>query len=639
MKYRPSKKTLILIVFIALALGILALASYFLVFKASAATDPNFIKTVDKVTASQGDELIYTITYTNTTGQTIENFVLKDAIPANTIFIPGTYFGNPTLIDNVLTWPSRSVANNVTLTTSFKVLVDITAPVTPTPTVTISPSPTPSDDVVAKIISADKVNVGYKASFDATQSTGWNRVGENDYNGLENYTWDFGDGSPVESGPYNSAISHVFANTGNYTVKLTVTDFRGGINTATKFVQVANLPKVTVNGFNDNDVLNAITSLNGQPGIVYMPAGTYTFDHQIVPGNGQVIEGAGKDQTIVNITGSQAFTISSNNIAVSGITFQPPVDPRTAAADAYWPNFMVISVDSNRDGRKNIYVHDCEMVHVNYGTGLPMHRTWIEYDSSGNQLPYVLPYRSGASGLFENNEFHMTAKYGSGYGIQADRGSYYVIKNNEFYSNRHSVAGGGQSGQSKDPDFNYWSYKSSYDIVGNTFHGPNAEAIACTLPSGSACFYTDVAIDMHVGGRGRFRISENTFKDIKAAIGLHDGWGEIKNNKFINAGSNGRMIVFDEGKHNNIYHCPDTVDAFDKATGASYVKSGSEICIGAHDFNISGNTFETMPRPVYFVFDYLAPPKNMYIDGCKVISATFSGKGLPGEPGMDPACN
>jgi len=228
----------------------------------------------------------------------------------------------------------------------------------------------------------------------------------------------------------------------------------------------------------------------------------------------------------------------------------------------------------------------------------------------------------------ENNVYHVDAKYGAGYGIQADRGSYWVIKNNEFYSNRHSIAGGGQSGQSNDPDFNYWSYKSGYDVFNNTFHGPNAEAIDCILPNGSKCFYTDVAVDMHVGGRGRLRIVGNTFENIKYGVGLHDGWGEIKNNRFTNAGSGGHIMKFTEGIHNNIYHCPDTIDNIDQT------KTGGEICIGAHDFNISGNTYASMPRSSYFQFIYQSVPTNMFIDGCRVTSPTYSGKGLPGESGL-----
>lgn len=49
------------------------------------------------------------------------------------------------------------------------------------------------------------------------------------------YLWDFGDGSPSESGP---AVIHVYDAVGKYTVKLTVTDSQGLSNSLEKSVQV-----------------------------------------------------------------------------------------------------------------------------------------------------------------------------------------------------------------------------------------------------------------------------------------------------------------------------------------------------------------------------------------------------------------
>ena len=75
------------------------------------------------------------------------------------------------------------------------------------------------------VIAADCA--GLVCEFDGSGST--------DEGVIESYEWDFGDGSPGASG---EVVSHEFAAADTYEVSLTVTDDRGGSNTATESVTV-----------------------------------------------------------------------------------------------------------------------------------------------------------------------------------------------------------------------------------------------------------------------------------------------------------------------------------------------------------------------------------------------------------------
>ena len=56
---------------------------------------------------------------------------------------------------------------------------------------------------------------------------------------MVSYSWDFGDSTPINM-TSNSTIQHVFAQVGNYTVTLTVTDSVSRTNTISQLVQVVN---------------------------------------------------------------------------------------------------------------------------------------------------------------------------------------------------------------------------------------------------------------------------------------------------------------------------------------------------------------------------------------------------------------
>lgn len=451
-------------------------------------------------------------------------------------------------------------------------------------------------DIAATIIAPAKANPGYTISLDATQSFGANPFGENDQYGIVHYAWDFGDGVKI-SDQYSAMASHSFAAAGTYTVNLTVTDYACRTAKAAKQILVANLTKVNVSGLTDDAVQTAVNSA-GNYGIVHLPAGIYYFDHQVTLKEGTIIEGEGADKTIVTQPGGmgKAFTLTGDNIRVTKIKSM------NTSSDSAWPISIEMSVASRRPW-KNIYVDNNEFTHL-------MQSISGTYSSGGTNL-------TGASALFEKNVIHGNDYSGMGYGLSSEFGSYLVAKNNELYTNRHSLEGAGKTGGSSDP--NYISYKTGYDFVGNTVHGPNSSR--CTN-----C--VDVAVDMHMSGRGRMRIVNNTFSNIKYAIGLHDGWGEIKGNTF--SGITGSYVMtITKGTHNS--------NNGDKCVDATNPNlKGYAVCKGVFNMNISNNTFTNVSSDKWYLFSYDSSrlPENVYINGCKVTSATYSGKGAKGDSGL-----
>jgi len=586
MKNKPSKRFVVLSILTFLCFGLLVSIFYFTQPKIIAAADPNFIKTVDKVVSGWGEELHYTLSYTNTTGQMIPVILAEDIIPANTTYVVGS--SDAIFSGGRLRWQINNLANGATWTTQF----------------TLTSVEPVSSDVTAVINAPTKVNTGYSVSLDATQSTGWNRNGEIDNYGIENYEWSFGDGTPPVTTAYGAMVSHTYTTADPYMIFLKVTDSRGGINYASKLIEVSTLPVQTVTAFTDEAVQAAVTSLNTN-GIVHLPAGTYLFDRQVQLRDGIVIEGEGRDKTIITQPGGsgKAFTLGGNNTRITGLKVMNISD------DTVWPVAIEMSV-ANRHGYKNLYVDSCEFEHMQQvikGT----------YLASGANL-------TGASAFFENNVIHNNDYPGMGYGFSSEMGSYTVAKNNTFYTNRHSVEGGGRSGGSSN-NYVYISYKSGYDLIGNTFEGPNS-------PRGNNSI--DVASDMHMSGRGRIRIVDNTYKNIKYGIGLHDGWGEIKNNTFQNVGyvntsGSSYIITLTKDSHNG-YDGNNCIDYLDPNL------TGREVCKGAFNFDIKDNIFIDNPAPNWYWMQYDAthPIQNIKINGCQVSSNTYAGKGNIGDAGL-----
>ena len=95
---------------------------------------------------------------------------------------------------------------------------------------------------------------GGSASFDASNSTD-----ADDDDDQLSYAWDFGDGT-TGSG---AKISHSYPDNGNYIVKLTVTDPRGGAGTSTSVVTVSNANPTVIIGSSGPIPSGATYSLQG----------------------------------------------------------------------------------------------------------------------------------------------------------------------------------------------------------------------------------------------------------------------------------------------------------------------------------------------------------------------------------------
>lgn len=96
--------------------------------------------------------------------------------------------------------------------------------------------------------------VGCNAYFIFTQLSPFNLVGVNLSSGVNlNFSWDFGDGSPLVGGAYPS---HQYASTGSYVVCLTVSDFFGCTDTYCDTLTVDSLGNIVYRGASAGFVLN-----------------------------------------------------------------------------------------------------------------------------------------------------------------------------------------------------------------------------------------------------------------------------------------------------------------------------------------------------------------------------------------------
>lgn len=89
---------------------------------------PTIVKAVDKLTASIGDTLTYTVTITNLALNPLNNLPFTDNLPAGTTFVTGSFTVNsaaatPTLTSNTLTYTIPTVAALGTAVLQFQVKI------------------------------------------------------------------------------------------------------------------------------------------------------------------------------------------------------------------------------------------------------------------------------------------------------------------------------------------------------------------------------------------------------------------------------------------------------------------------------------------------------------------------------------
>ena len=89
---------------------------------------PTLLKAVDKLTASIGDTLTYTITVTNVSLNALTNLPFTDTIPTGATFVTGSCTVNgtaatPTVTNNTLTYTIPNIASLGTANVQFQVKV------------------------------------------------------------------------------------------------------------------------------------------------------------------------------------------------------------------------------------------------------------------------------------------------------------------------------------------------------------------------------------------------------------------------------------------------------------------------------------------------------------------------------------
>lgn len=94
------------------------------------------------------------------------------------------------------------------------------------------------------------IPVGCNAYFIFTQTAPYQLIGVNLSSGVNlNFSWDFGDGSPLGTGPYPA---HQYQSTGTYVVCLTVSDFMGCSDTYCDSLTVDSLGNIVYRGLTAN---------------------------------------------------------------------------------------------------------------------------------------------------------------------------------------------------------------------------------------------------------------------------------------------------------------------------------------------------------------------------------------------------
>ena len=89
---------------------------------------PTLLKAVDKLTASIGDTLTYTVTVTNVGLNALTNLPFTDTIPAGATFVAGSFTVNgaaatPTVTSNTLTYTIPNIASLGTASIQLQVKV------------------------------------------------------------------------------------------------------------------------------------------------------------------------------------------------------------------------------------------------------------------------------------------------------------------------------------------------------------------------------------------------------------------------------------------------------------------------------------------------------------------------------------
>ncbi|MBK9637562.1 MAG: PKD domain-containing protein [Bacteroidetes bacterium] len=149
--------------------------------------------------------------------------------------------------------------------------------------------------------------IGCNAFFVFTQLSPYNLVGVNLSSGNNlNFSWDFGDGSPLVGGAYPS---HQYASTGSYVVCLTVSDFFGCSDTYCDTLTVDSLGNIVYRSATSGFVLN-----------IYSPAYVTSGIDDITPTNAQLFPNPAHSNLIVKWSAEVSNELSYKVVSVDGRT-------------------------------------------------------------------------------------------------------------------------------------------------------------------------------------------------------------------------------------------------------------------------------------------------------------------------------
>lgn len=192
----------------------------------------------------------------------------------------------------------------------------------------------------------DAVAEGATATFDASNSTDNHEIAE--------YQWSFGDGT--ETTTTDPVVDHVYDQTGNFTVAVTVVDESGNAETIERDVSVSESPAVTVLEPSDGDALSVT-----DPEITYELANTHLSDveggeveYSVDGGDWQVVENGfvETDETADFTFQTSALDDGTHTVEIRIVdangepvddTFPPTVNEVTFTVDTSSPTLALVS--------------------------------------------------------------------------------------------------------------------------------------------------------------------------------------------------------------------------------------------------------------------------------------------------------
>ena len=308
--------------------------------------------------------------------------------------------------------------------------------------------------------------------------------------------------------------------------------------------------------------------------LIYLPPGRYVFDATVKVPAGLTLIGAGS-KTVCAAAGPRTHLFET---AGDGVRF---TRLKLVGADATEANTND-SYGIDVRGSQNVRIDHCELSGFSYAT----------------------TFADECTAQVDHCHIHHNLRAGLGYGVAIYSGAYVLVTDNRFAQNRHSLASNGTLN---------WS---SPKHLGKYVHKPGRkthwEFVRNLVGTNDASKYELCAVDTHPGMDGTFVIEGNVFEGCRLAVGIRDGSGIIRGNRFrephSKAGRSLTGILVRYGKHNDI---------------------PVEGCM-PNNIRIEGNTFQAKAGIKYSRYS-IGRAENVWIDGERVES-TKGGRAAPAIP-------